>query len=350
MVRERAGLSASTARAAITALAAMLVLALALAFSTTAVSCGGDSPAADEPIGLPDREEPDGASSDAGDGGLDAALADSRAPACDLTKPFATPLRLTELDEATPRSTPRLSADELTLYFTTRGDAGTTGADLGVVTRTSKTQPFGNEKLLDQSGVANDNDPSVSSDHLELFFHSGRNGTADIFTSTRTSTSVPFGDAGILGPVVNGTMTNENQPYYRAAGGELWFISDRPGGAGLYDIYVSTKSNGVFALPSRVVELSTPSEDWQPHPSEDGLTVVFASDRPNGLGKLDLWIARRATTTVPFGMPTAMTELNSAFTEQAGWLSADGCRIWFSSGRNTNDLGSSLFFAERPKL
>lgn len=349
MRRERAGLATSTARAASTALVATLALALGLAFSAASSSCGGDSPAADDPIGLPDREEPDGARTDAGDGGADAALADSRAPGCDLAKPFATPTRLTELDEATPRSTPRLSADELSLYFTTRGDSGTTGADLGVVTRMSKAAPFGSEKILDQSGAASDNDPSVSLDHLELFFHSGRNGTADIFTSTRASTSVPFGDAGILGPAVNGTMTNENQPYYRAAGGELWFISDRPGGAGLYDIYVSTKTSGAFALPTRVVELSSPSEDWQPQPSNDGLTVVFASDRPNGLGKLDLWIARRASTAVPFGIPTAMTELNSAFTEQAGWLSADGCRIWFSSGRNTNDLGSSLFFAERPK-
>ena len=32
-----------------------------------------------------------------------------------------------------------------------------------------------------------------------------------------------------------------------------------------------------------------------------------------------------------------------------GWLSADGCRIWFSSGRETADDHQQIFFAERPR-
>ncbi len=348
MRHERAGLAASTALAA---LGATLALVAALVLASASASCGGDGAAGDDdPIGLPDREEPDGAPSDASaDASADAPATDANTTGCDLERPFNPPVRLTELDEATHRSTPRLSADELTLYFTTFGDAGT-GVDLGVVTRSSKSSPFGSQKILDQSGAANDHDPSVTADHLSLWFHSGRNGTADIFSATRMSTSMPFGVATILPPAVNSPVTNENHAYFRAAGHELWFISDRPGGAGLYDIYMSIRSGATFAAPNRVVELSSPSEDWQPQPSEDGRTVIFASDRPNGLGKLDLWMARRGSTTAPFGMPTAMTELNSAFTEQAGWLSADGCRIWFSSGRNTNDLGQSLFYAERPQL
>jgi hypothetical protein len=76
--------------------------------------------------------------------------------------------------------------------------------------------------------------------------------------------------------------------------------------------------------------------------------MLFASDRDGGAGKMDLWIARRASTAAPFAPPTPLTELNSPNVDQAGWLSADGCRIWFSSGRATADLRQQIFFAQRP--
>lgn len=339
-MRRTAGIAAVGLAAAPFALALVV-----LAFP----SCGGDESGADDGITLPERTDlPETSTRDAASS-TDAPVSDAPAASCDLSKPFKTPVRLTELDEISPRSTPRLSADELTLYFTTRGVDASSGAELGVLTRASKSAPFGDQKILSQSGVFNDNDPSVAIDHLSLWFHSGRNGTADIFSSTRISTGMPFGPAAII-TVVSTDTANENQPYFRAGGNELWFISDRPGGAGLYDIYMSTKSGNTFAAPTRVVELSSPSEDWQPQPSDDGRTIIFASDRAGGLGKLDLWMAKRASTTAFFNVPVPLTELNSASTEQAGWLSADGCRIWFSSGRGTNDATQSIYYAERPRM
>ena len=320
------------ALAAITASTALLLL-----------RCGGSSDPASDDVPLPERGE---ASIHVGNKDAAPDVTDASARACDPAKPFATPVRLAELDAVSPRSTPRLSADELTMYFTSIGDGS--GANLSTVVRASKTAPFGGEKQLPQSTPSSDNDPSVGADHLTLWFHSNRAGTADIFLATRPSLDAAFGVAAPIA-TVDRDASNENHAYFRAAASELWFISDRSVLDSGFDIYTSLRDGSAFSAPKRVTELNSPSADWQPQPSEDGLTVLFASDRSGGKGKMDLWIARRAQTTDKFSAPTPLTELNSASVDQAGWLSADGCRIWFSSGRETNDTRQQIFFAERPK-
>jgi Tol biopolymer transport system component len=313
------------------------------------LQCGvtGATDAGDD-VPLPNRVDgvDSGAATDAKS--FDAAndtAADARVASCDPSKPFGTPVRVVDFDAKAMRSTPRLSADELTIYFTSNGaDAG---ADLSMAVRSSTSSPFGGETVLAQSTPSNDNDPMASADQRSLWFHSRRNGTADIFEATRAGASGPFGVAATI-PGVDQPTTNENHAYFRSAGSELWFISDRPGGAGGFDIYVAKRSGTAFGSPARVAELSSAADDWQPQPSEDGLTVLFASARDGGAGKMDLWIAHRSSVTVPFGTPSALTELNSPSVDQAGWLSADGCRIWFSSGRDTSDAQQQIFFAKRP--
>jgi len=315
------------------------------------LQCGGDGAASDGPdIALPERSGSDGggsrsdaASDSATTFGLDAT---APKPACDPSKPFGTPVRVAEFSATTPRSTPRLAPDELSIFFTT--NSADAGADLSMASRSTTSAPFTGEKILAQSGPSNDNDPMVAADQLSLWFHSNRNGTADVFVATRNSTKVDFGTATTIATIDQPT-TNENHAYFRSGGGELWFISDRDGPAGSFDIYVAKRTGATFAAPTRVAELSSGSQDWQPQPSEDGLTILFASDRDGGTGKLDLWIARRTSVAMPFGAPVPLTELNSPTVDQAGWLSADGCRIWFSSGRETADALQQIFFAQRPR-
>jgi Tol biopolymer transport system component len=311
------------------------------------LQCGGSGSAAEgDDIPLPGRaDSPDGGS-DATDAPPDSTSAgDARARSCDPSKAFGAPVRLADFDPNGARATPRLTPDELKIYFTSNGaDAG---ADLSMAVRSSTTAPFAGETVLAQSTTANDNDPMVAADERSLWFHSNRNGTADIFMATRMTTTGPFGAAAPIATVDQPT-TNENHAYFRSAGSELWFISDRAGPAGSFDIYVSKRTGNAFAAPTRVAELSSAAQDWQPQPSEDGLTILFASDRDGGAGKMDLWTARRTSVALPFDAPSALTELNSPSIEQAGWLSADGCRIWFSSGRATSDGHQQIFFAQRP--
>lgn len=50
-------------------------------------------------------------------------------------------------------------------------------------------------------------------------------------------------------------------------------------------------------------ELNTPFLDGCPIQSPDGLSLYMASNRPGGLGLLDIWVARRAHRHAPFGAP-----------------------------------------------
>ena len=65
-----------------------------------------------------------------------------------------------------------------------------------------------------------------------------------------------------------------------------------------------------------VAELNTPALEGCPGLTSDGLTLYFASDRAGGLGGLDIWVTTRSSVEEPWGEPTNPgAPLNSSFTE-----------------------------------
>jgi WD40-like Beta Propeller Repeat len=60
-------------------------------------------------------------------------------------------------------------------------------------------------------------------------------------------------------------------------------------------------------------ELNTPAVDGCPIQSPDGLSLYMASNRPGGMGLLDIWVARRPHRRAPWGAPQNLGEpVNSA--------------------------------------
>ncbi|HEY8078210.1 MAG TPA: hypothetical protein VIF62_28980, partial [Labilithrix sp.] len=258
--------------------------ALALAAATHCSSGSDGPPPFDTP--LPDRVTPkdaggDGNPNPTGDneGGV-LGVDSGSGVACDTSLPFGTAQALPGAwVMGQTYSTPRLSADELTIYFTTKSAAG--DSDMAYATRTSIGSAFGAPQMLATlNSTANDNDPSVAADHLSIWFHSARGGNADIYTATRSSEAAAWGTPTAIAAV--NTTSAEAHAYFREAASELWFISNR--GGTTYDIFCSAKSGTTYAAPVLVMPLESTSNDWQPQPSEDGLTILLASDRPNGKG------------------------------------------------------------------
>ena len=262
---------------------------------------------------------------------------------CDLTKPFGAPVLVAGLPTHQHFATPRLSSDERTIFFTTKVG---TQSRIARAVRAAGATAFGAATVLDaQSSPSKDNDPSVRADGTMLFFSSERGGAKDkLYVAIAPAAGSPFG-APMMVSGVGSTDADEQHPYYRVAGGgELWFSSTR---GGQWEIWTAKKSGTAFATPVRVEELRNAEATRQPMISEDGLTIVFASERAGGSGQRDLWMARRATTATPFGSPEALSTVNSASDEFAGWLSPDGCRLYFSSDRlaaNTHNV----YVASRP--
>lgn len=60
-------------------------------------------------------------------------------------------------------------------------------------------------------------------------------------------------------------------------------------------------------------DLNTPFTDGCPIQSPDGLSLYMASNRPGGKGGLDIWVSTRASTNDPWGAPVNLPEpINSA--------------------------------------
>lgn len=329
-------------------LAVLFAIAGALALAGAGAACSypdpnGDDLAACPSCDLPIRAPGADASGDAppsSDSGRPADSGAPKSPTCSSLTPFGAPTLLPGLDPDRHASSPHTTPDELAIYFTS------TDPDLGAqiyrATRAKKDDPFGNvEPVPVINSASNDNDPTISSDGLTLVFHSGRSGNNDVWWSKRDTVASAFGPPEAVPGVA--TANYDGQGFYSVIADELWFVSNRDG---TYDIFRSKRSGGAFANATPVTELNTAQDDFLPWLSADGKTIYWSSTREGGQGGQDLYLATRADTNSAFGSPQPLSELNTAVTEQAGSLSLDNCRIYFS--RVGGAGGQQIFVASRP--
>jgi hypothetical protein len=87
--------------------------------------------------------------------------------------------------------------------------------------------------------------------------------------------------------------------------------------------------------------VNSASKDYDPSISSDGLTLFFHSDRRGGYGNDDLYVTMRATTSDPWSTPMNLgSTVNSSSSEGAPSISGDGSTLFFSS-RRPGGLGNS---------
>lgn len=87
------------------------------------------------------------------------------------------------------------------------------------------------------------------------------------------------------------------------------------------------------SIPGTSSELNTTSNEGYPILSPDGLSLYIVSDRPGGLGALDIWVARRASTDDPWGAPENLgMPVNSSANEHSP-TPVPGHGLFFVSAR-----------------
>jgi tetratricopeptide (TPR) repeat protein len=112
------------------------------------------------------------------------------------------------------------------------------------------------------------------------------------------------------------------------------------------DIYCSTfdgtKWNKAIKLNKNIN-----TKGWESHAfvSDDGNTLVFASDRPGGFGGLDIYVSRKVNGD--WG-PAANIghEINSPFNEDRAFLVNNGKSLFFASQNHDNIGGYDIFKSE----
>jgi hypothetical protein len=121
-----------------------------------------------------------------------------------------------------------------------------------------------------------------------LYFSSNRAGTQDIYSS------VDFGAAQLV-PELN-TAFNDVRPNVRKDGLEIVFDSNRLGGFGLLDIYTASRATTAdpWSTPTNLGPLiNSAANDARPTLSRDGLTLMFGSNRGGGDGQSDIYVSTR---------------------------------------------------------
>lgn len=148
----------------------------------------------------------------------------------------------------------------------------------------------------------------------------------------------------------------ESQPSVSADGRTLYFVSDRSGGYGGYDIYrVKKGDNGEWGTPLNLGPLiNSTGNEKSPFIHPDGKTLYYSSDGLTGLGGYDIFYTKQDDTglwSVPknIGFP-----INSPVDEVGFFVSTDGDKGFFASnkfnGKGGWDLYSfDLYDAARPE-
>lgn len=186
---------------------------------------------------------------------------------------------------------------------------------------------------------------TISSDGLELYFFDldflrpGGLGGMDMWMIRRSSVSEAWGEPVNLGPTINSEY-DDAKPSISADGLTLYFSSNRPGGYGEFDLWMSTRATTAdeWGEPVNLGEpVNGEFDEIFPCISPDGLELYFnewGAFRPEGYGEGDIWVARRASTDEPWGEPVNPGEaVNTVYYDSCPYLSPDGLLLFFHGWR-----------------
>lgn len=146
---------------------------------------------------------------------------------------------------------------------------------------------------------------------------------------------------------VNRPDTWESMPSVTADGKELYFVSNRPGGVGGYDIYKSFKDeNGEWSEPINLGEpINTPGDEKSPFIHTDTRTLYFSSNGRPGMGGYDIYYVKLNDDNEKLEVKNIGYPINTENDEMGFIVSIDGKYGYFSSNNIKNEsIGGMDFY------
>ena len=201
---------------------------------------------------------------------------------------------------------PAFSRDGHFLFFQSKRPGGFGGIDLWVAYREHTHDDFDWQTPVNLgagvNSIADDNAPSyLENDELgiaQLYFASSRAGGLgglDIYLSNQMPDG-SFGPASLVSDL--STPSADSRPSIRHDGLEIIFQSNRPGAlSAAFDLWVASRTSTLegWSIPVTLgTTINTTSIENNVNLSSDGRTLFFSSDRPGGFGDLDLYVSTRS--------------------------------------------------------
>ncbi len=175
-------------------------------------------------------------------------------------------------------------------------------------------------------------------------------GSCDLYISYRTGEE--WTPPKNLGAQVNSGAW-ESQPSLSADGRTLYFVSDRNGGAGRRDIYVSTldEQDQWQKAQNLGPSINTARDEVSPFIHVNGQTLYFASDGFPGFGSFDLYVAEKKeqewSTPKNLGYP-----INNCQDQSGLFITANGQDAYYSQEeqRNGEYVSSQIYTFVIPEV
>lgn len=267
----------------------------------------------------------DAASTDAG------AVTDVPADAGCTVGPWSPPTLVTELSSDDEEYGGTLSRDGRTLIFPSRRTVGGLGlGDIYMATRATTADAFSAPvNLAMLNSTMDESSPALSDDQLSLYFTSDRGGPYQLYVATRSSEADSFGAPTLL--AINLTGLGEVGGPEPSADELTLYFDSTAGGPGGNDIWMATRPNAgaAWSTPVQVPGVNTVGTEYEPTIDDGGLTLYYISNMFEA--PQDLVIATRSALSLPFGPPTKVPlGLGAGVGEYGADMSADGLTMELS--------------------
>jgi outer membrane protein OmpA-like peptidoglycan-associated protein len=242
-----------------------------------------------------------------------------------------------------------LDATGQNLFFTRRG---VNDEDIFISKKNKEGEFETSEPVsLDINTASNEGGSSVSGNGKLLFFtacdRADTRGSCDIYVS-ELQPNGRFGPPKNLDPIINSPWW-ESQPSISSDGKTMYFLSNRPGGYGGWDIWKSSHLPTGWSTPENLgPTINTRYDEASPFAHPDGRTLYFASAGHPGFGAKDLFVSHFSDSgwSVPANLGAP---INNAMDQSGIWISTDG-KTGILTTDDTPTLGKTdLFSFEVPE-
>jgi len=190
--------------------------------------------------------------------------------------------------------------------------------------------------------------PVATADEGTLIFTRKIDNNEDFYKSNKLNNK--WQSAVYLSDIINTSAYNEGAQSISQDGKYLFFTGcNRPDGLGRCDIYIAQKKGDDWAKPfSLSAPVNTSGWEAQPSISADGRTLYFVSNRKGGYGGYDIW--KSNLTDKGWGAPENMgPEINTAYDEQSPFIHPDDSTFYFCSNGWPGMGGKDLFVSRLGK-
>lgn len=136
----------------------------------------------------------------------------------------------------------------------------------------------------------------------------------------------------------------EGQPCLSSDNKDMYFVSDRAGGYGGKDIWVSHFVNNFWSKPENLgPNVNTSKDDTSPFIHPDNVSLYFSSNGQIGLGENDLFLSRRNNDgtwkkTINLGAPINTNGFDGSIV-----INAKGTKGYCASSRNDSKGGLDIY-------